>query len=210
MTDYITYLTPEGKAEELASWERHKAGGRGKGGQGFPDDAIFPLCAELNAMPGICTLQSCAGHPATEREHVYSGQLWLWLDRPTFWWFVQNAPQLTRCRPLIEYVEILFGRDGNRAIVNLMFAGDEQGLLSESSAIILEFFKARVVKQHRWSGWPGAYCLDCGADDPIEAALGCHDCKVPTYPGEFDDVITLCPEHASWVRSCSTPEERAP
>lgn len=24
---------------------------------------------------------------------------------------------------------------------------------------------------HRWSGWPGAYCLDCGAEDPIEIAL---------------------------------------
>jgi hypothetical protein len=66
------------------------------------------------------------------------------------------------------------------------------------------------MKQHRWSGWPGAYCLDCGANDPLEAAPSCHDCKVPTYPGEFDDVITLCLEHASWVCSCSTPEERSP
>lgn len=24
---------------------------------------------------------------------------------------------------------------------------------------------------HRWSGWPGAWCLDCGADDPFERAL---------------------------------------
>lgn len=24
---------------------------------------------------------------------------------------------------------------------------------------------------HRWSGWPGAWCLDCGADDPYELAL---------------------------------------
>lgn len=24
---------------------------------------------------------------------------------------------------------------------------------------------------HRWSGWPGAYCLDCGQEDPIETAL---------------------------------------
>jgi hypothetical protein len=21
---------------------------------------------------------------------------------------------------------------------------------------------------HRWSGWPGAWCLDCGAPDPFE------------------------------------------
>jgi hypothetical protein len=24
---------------------------------------------------------------------------------------------------------------------------------------------------HRWSGWPGAWCLDCGLEDPIEQAL---------------------------------------
>jgi len=22
--------------------------------------------------------------------------------------------------------------------------------------------------QHRWSGWPGAFCLDCGQEDPDE------------------------------------------
>lgn len=24
---------------------------------------------------------------------------------------------------------------------------------------------------HRWSGWPGAWCLDCGMEDPMEIAL---------------------------------------
>lgn len=24
---------------------------------------------------------------------------------------------------------------------------------------------------HRWSGWPGAWCLDCGKFDPMEQAL---------------------------------------
>jgi hypothetical protein len=24
---------------------------------------------------------------------------------------------------------------------------------------------------HRWSGWPGAWCLDCGCEDPREIAL---------------------------------------
>lgn len=28
-----------------------------------------------------------------------------------------------------------------------------------------------MAKEHRWSGWPGAYCLDCGAEDPREVAL---------------------------------------
>lgn len=24
---------------------------------------------------------------------------------------------------------------------------------------------------HNWSGWPGAWCLDCGIEDPYEIAL---------------------------------------
>ena len=33
---------------------------------------------------------------------------------------------------------------------------------------------------HRWSGWPGAWCQDCGIEDKTEACLGgcecpCHD-----------------------------------
>jgi hypothetical protein len=28
---------------------------------------------------------------------------------------------------------------------------------------------------HRWSGWPGAWCLDCGIEDPHETALATGD-----------------------------------
>ena len=51
---------------------------------------------------------------------------------------------------------------------------------------------------HRWSGWPGAWCLDCGADNPIECCImaghgdnctrpGCHPgpCMFPGR-GLFD------------------------
>jgi hypothetical protein len=27
------------------------------------------------------------------------------------------------------------------------------------------------MPEHRWSGWPGAWCLDCGCSDPREDAL---------------------------------------
>lgn len=27
------------------------------------------------------------------------------------------------------------------------------------------------MTEHRWSGWPGAWCLDCGLPDPRECAL---------------------------------------
>ena len=37
-----------------------------------------------------------------------------------------------------------------------------------------------TVKQHRWSGWPGAVCLDCGIEDMVEIGLGegCDKCLV--------------------------------
>lgn len=27
------------------------------------------------------------------------------------------------------------------------------------------------MSEHRWSGWPGAWCLDCGIEDPTEQAI---------------------------------------
>ncbi len=32
------------------------------------------------------------------------------------------------------------------------------------------------MPEHRWSGWPGAWCLDCGAGDPREDALANGRC----------------------------------
>jgi len=36
---------------------------------------------------------------------------------------------------------------------------------------------------HRWSGWPGAYCLKCGAGQALEVALadGWFDFEEETY-----------------------------
>jgi hypothetical protein len=38
-----------------------------------------------------------------------------------------------------------------------------------------------LTREHRYSGWPGAYCLDCGLPDPAEEGIahGCIDvmCK---------------------------------
>lgn len=28
--------------------------------------------------------------------------------------------------------------------------------------------------EHRWSGWPGAFCLRCGAEDKVEICVGEH------------------------------------
>jgi len=40
------------------------------------------------------------------------------------------------------------------------------------------------MTEHRWSGWPGAWCLDCGCEDPREIALaeGQYDCDENGMP----------------------------
>lgn len=30
------------------------------------------------------------------------------------------------------------------------------------------------MSEHRWSGWPGAWCLDCGAEDEREVCCAVH------------------------------------
>lgn len=37
--------------------------------------------------------------------------------------------------------------------------------------------------QHHWSGWPGAYCLKCHCEDPMEIALTDGDCEFVERPG---------------------------
>lgn len=48
---------------------------------------------------------------------------------------------------------------------------------------------------HKWSGWPGAWCLDCGVEDQLEICLGdsCPHSPYPVPPGEPE--IPPCPVH---------------
>ena len=41
------------------------------------------------------------------------------------------------------------------------------------------------MANHNWSGWPGAYCTKCGAEDPIEIAIA--DNKMDPITGKFID-----------------------
>lgn len=40
---------------------------------------------------------------------------------------------------------------------------------------------------HRWSGWPGAFCLDCHTEDPMEICLG--GCPCPCHTEFWDAYI---------------------
>jgi hypothetical protein len=53
---------------------------------------------------------------------------------------------------------------------------------------------------HRWSGWPGAWCLDCGKEDPMERILadGLVDDDMRPLPGALtEDDMKPCAEPGS-------------
>jgi hypothetical protein len=38
-----------------------------------------------------------------------------------------------------------------------------------------------AAEEHRWSGWPGAYCQDCFIDDPHELCIADSSAERPCY-----------------------------
>lgn len=32
-----------------------------------------------------------------------------------------------------------------------------------------------MAAEHRWSSWPGAWCLDCGVSDAVEECVAVHN-----------------------------------
>jgi hypothetical protein len=139
---YPRFVTSELKAAELARWAALKAAPRPEGfigGTGWPDPEIFEWCDRVNALPGVCTLQSCAGHKHPEG-HTWNGQLWLWLDAPTSRAFNGRAYRLVHHWPLIERVNRMYHDDG-REIADVIFRGAGTGQLETSMAVLLGFLR---------------------------------------------------------------------
>jgi hypothetical protein len=143
------YMTPLGKREAVADWlakvERMPAAP--VGGRGFPDPEMVAWCERLNALAGVCTLQSCAGHaPASPDEGAYSGNLWLWLSEEWAHRFYERGFYLSTI-PGIERVRIMLSSWGQE-IVDIDFAGNEHGpgFLDQSMRSIVRFFHALGVQ----------------------------------------------------------------
>jgi hypothetical protein len=56
---------------------------------------------------------------------------------------------------------------------------------------------------HTWSGWPGAWCFDCGCEDPFEACMGGCD-QAPSDEMGYPEP-SRCPIHGQMARPCPTP-----
>lgn len=44
------------------------------------------------------------------------------------------------------------------------------------------------MNNHRWNGWPGAICMDCGIADPREECLAEGDCYCSEGGGDINFV----------------------
>ena len=52
-----------------------------------------------------------------------------------------------------------------------------------------------IIKEHRWNGWPGAICLDCGAEDKREICVAdghLLDCTAPDCEPGKREFCTVC------------------
>lgn len=133
------YLTPAEKAQEIERWMRLRAeaerdGFTGesdrKGGHGYVDRGVLALTDALNAIEGVCTLQSCEGHEYSNGDGTRTsgaGGIWIWLDEPLARAFYRRASDLAE-EPSIEQVALLWGRGRSREIIDLIFAGGVEHL----------------------------------------------------------------------------------
>jgi hypothetical protein len=116
------YLTADTKAREMAAWRtsRSEWDGVERPGRGFPDPGVLSLVDALNNLDGACTLQSCAGHESSPDEGGSDGRLWLWLDERRSEAFRRAASDLAR-HAAVWSTAIIWGRDGRREIVEIVF-----------------------------------------------------------------------------------------
>ena len=134
----MRFLTPDSKRDILAQWEREKQAWRvGEiKGPGEPDTDIVPCCDAINALSGICTLQSCAGH--RKGRYQTNGHLWLWMDEVAHARFTANAFLLLNNQDYIDSVDTRFLHDG-KEIAFVAFFGNERGKLDASMTFIYGF-----------------------------------------------------------------------
>ena len=63
----------------------------------------------------------------------------------------------------------------------------------------------RKADEHRWSGWPGAFCLNCGVEDPLEQCIADHNVSITCVHGhvqcEEAHEMQRCTEHV--VEPCT-------
>ena len=141
------WLSTSEKKKELADWECHKAASPrpagDPGGHGYPDPEMILWCDRLNAIPGICTLQSCSGHGPDEQGYRSSGHLWLRMSEPLAHTFHRRAFELSE-HPAMERVSLIYQSWGHE-VVELVFRGVADGMLDESMSVIARWLEGPLL-----------------------------------------------------------------
>jgi hypothetical protein len=139
-SDAERFLSEGGKRKELAYWECVKRQWRSGclRGVGEPDRDIVPWCDRFNALPGVCTLQSCAGH--VREGAIEAAHLWIWMSEPVARNFDGDVYVLLRQRPPIDWISKHFLHDG-KEIAAITFFGNERDLFGRSVELIYNFMR---------------------------------------------------------------------
>jgi tRNA(Phe) wybutosine-synthesizing methylase Tyw3 len=136
------YLSAAIKRRILTDWERRKRTAPSReskdvGGSGRVDPDVVPWCDLINRIPGICTIQSCAGHRSGKFMH--SGHLWLRLSKKKSASFDRKAFELSSWNE-IESVSRVYSSQGQEITV-IAFAGNERGLFDQSMRLVHRFLE---------------------------------------------------------------------
>jgi hypothetical protein len=152
----VAFLTEK---EKIRHQELFKVEGRVGIGPGFLDEEMLPHLDRLNALEGICTVQSCTGHikDNTLKREEGPGCLWLRLSRDMRDSFEENLSVLEeQFKKQFEgilyanfWAEMLYGRQyvevpgEERPVLALSFPGKNlsEQAFETSMKIIVDFFE---------------------------------------------------------------------
>lgn len=131
------YLTPAEKAKRLDRWHQERSDPEDT----YPDPEVYELTDHLNAIEGVCTVQSCYGHPdevVTAAGVEQYGYLWLRLSEAMTKLFLVHAPALADMQPEIAQVSLVFGPPSGE-IVDIVFKTGPEAF-AQASILIVDFF----------------------------------------------------------------------
>lgn len=126
----------------MAEWATYRAEPFNPAEVGVPDPDIYPLVDALNALPGICTVQSCAGHvrasPLDGADVYWPAHLWIRASETVLRAFQAHVWRLMEYDGIERCAVLYHPTLGD--LIDLQFAGNERGRLAESSDWIRRFF----------------------------------------------------------------------
>ncbi len=103
------------------------------------DIDVVPYLKRLNAIDGVATLQSCAGHNVGD--YIESAHLWIWLSEELAQRLYLDAPLLAQNKNM-EAVQIYFvGEPPIQEIIQIIFRGNPYSMLPEACEHITAFFE---------------------------------------------------------------------